>query len=115
MTRRLLDRDPLTGVDTWFEYRASTDTGVITHTQDVTPFLERNKIAQNDDEKTKRGIKRDWWKYASIPAAIWIGWRNEGLDIFNPDHQKAAFAKINDPEFRYLKTTTKHHQVKDGG
>ena len=114
MTRRLLDRDPLTGVDTWFEYRASTDTGVITHTQDVQPFIERNKIAQNDDDKTKRGIKKDWWKFASIPDVVWIGWRNsEGLDIWNKDHAKAMFSKLADPDWMHLKTTRKHHSVRN--
>ena len=75
MTRRLIDRDPITGEAVWYEYKASDDSATITHEQNVQPIIERNLAAQNDDDKTKRGIKNDWWKYAEIPNIVWIKWR----------------------------------------
>ena len=109
--KRLLDRNPLTGETVWHEYNASANATIITHEQDVSPLLEKNVIAANDDDKTKRGIKNDWWKYAVIPNIIAMKWKQEkGVDIFNRDHQQAMFKLLNDPEYRYLKATSKHHE-----
>lgn len=112
MTKRLIDRDPITGVECWYEYQPSTDSATISHVQDVSMILDRNKIAANDDDKTKRGFKNDWWKYADIPAGVWLKWKLEkGVDIFNRGHKKELFKLLNDPDYRYLKTTSKHHSV----
>ena len=109
--RHLIDRNPLTGGECWYEYDSLTDTATITHEQDVGPMLERNIVAQNDDDKTKRGIKGDWWKYASIPNIVWMKWKQEkGVDIFDKGHRAAMFKLLNDPEYRFLKTTAKHHE-----
>jgi hypothetical protein len=109
--RRLIDRNPLTGAECWYEYDSLNDTAVITHEQDVGEILERNVISQNDDDKTKRGIKGDWWKYASIPNIVWLKWKQEkGIDIFDKNHRNAMFKLLNDPEYRFLKTTAKHHE-----
>ncbi len=108
MTTRLLDYDPLRGIAAWWRYEPHTDSAIITHTQDVSSVLEANKRAANDDEKTKRGIKRDWWKVASIPDIVWLKWKQEkGVDIFDQSHTDAILKLLNDPEYRYLKTTAK--------
>lgn len=110
MTKRLIDRDPITGEAVWYEYRHSDDSAVITHTQDVEQILDRNIISANDDDKTKRGIKKDFWKYAEIPNIVYVKWLIEkGVDIFNPGHRKEMFKLLNSPEYRYLKTTSKYH------
>ena len=109
--KRLLDRNPITGETVWHEYNAAQNATIITHEQDVSPLLERNVVAANDDDKTKRGIKNDWWKYASIPNIVAMKWKAEkGVDIFNRDHQQAMFKLLNDPEYKYLKATAKHHE-----
>lgn len=109
--RRLIDRDPITGEAVWYEYRASEDAAVITHEQDVSAVLEKNILSANDDDKTKRGIKNDWWKYASIPNIVAIKWKQErGVDIFDKNHSAEMFKLLNDPEFKYLKTTAKFHR-----
>jgi hypothetical protein len=108
--RRLIDRNPITGEAVWYDFDRATDRAVITHTQDVTPLLDRNKEAANDTDKTRRGIKRDWWKYASIPNVVLIDWKQRlGVDFDNQDHQKKIFQLLNSPDYAYLKTTTKHH------
>lgn len=110
--KRLLDVDPLHGTSCWFEYDHSSKQIRLTHEQDVTPFLDLNKAAANDDDKTKRGIKGDWWKYASIPAVVEIEWMNKyGITLDNPAHRKKVFDLLNHPDYRYLKTTGKIHTV----
>jgi hypothetical protein len=111
MTKRVLDYDPLTGMTTHFDYIPETDTTVISREQDVSTILDINKALQNNEQITKDGIKEGWWQYAKIPMIVIEKWINEhGVDVFNKDHQKAVFRLLNQPEYRYLKTTTKMHR-----
>ena len=111
MSKRVLDYDPLTGITTTFDYHADTDTTVLYREQDVSVILEANKQIQNDESITKQGIKEGWWHYGQIPMIVIEKWRNEhGVDVFNKDHTKAVFRLLNQPEYRYLKTTTKMHR-----
>jgi hypothetical protein len=113
LTKRVLDYDPYTGVTTFFDYDHATDTTVVGHEQDVSLLLDVNKAMQNDTEYSRKGIKNEWWHYASIPAIIIQKWRDEfGIDVFNKDHVKAVYKKLNDPEYRYLKTTAGFHMPK---
>ena len=101
----------MTGMSTWFDYYPESDMTVIKRMQDVGPILELNKKKANDTELTKRGFKESWWKYADIPNIIIEKWLNEdGINVYNKDHNKAVFKKLNDPEYRYLKTTAKYHR-----
>lgn len=80
--------------------------------QDVTPILEANKIQANDDEVTRKGIKNDLWKYASIPIEVQMRWLNEyGSKDWpmRPGNEKLLFRLLNSPEWKYLKTTSKVH------
>lgn len=113
MTRRLIDRDPLTGEAVWYEYRAADDSAVITHTQDIEPIIKRNIRSANDDDKTKRGIKKDIWKYAEIPNIVWLKWMHKyGVDVYKRENEQLLFRLLNDPEYRHLKTTSKYHDVR---
>lgn len=101
----------MTGLTTYFEYDAVSDTTKVGAEQDCSLLLEANKILQNDESYTKKGIKDSWWHYASYPAIIIEKWKNEyGVDVFNKDHQKKVLELTNRPEYRYLKTTTKMHR-----
>lgn len=112
MTKRVLEYDPLTGITTSVEYVPETDTTIVHREQDtVGLILDANKALQNDEKFTKDGIKNSWWHYAQIPNIIIEKWLNEhGVDLYNKDHQKAVFRLLNQPEYRYLKTTTKMHR-----
>jgi hypothetical protein len=111
LTKRVLDYDPLTRITTYFEYHPETDTAVTFREQDVSLILEANKVLQNNDEVTKRGIKNGWWHYAVIPNIVIEKWLNElGVNVYNKDHSKKVFQLLNQPEYRYLKTTTKMHR-----
>lgn len=116
MSKRLISTDPVTGLMTWHDYDPLTDEMTIGYSADSTPIIEANKAMQNDADKTKLGIKQEFWHYANIPAAVQIDWLiNKGVDINNRDHSKKMFALLNDPEYRYLKTTTGYHRPKGYG
>jgi hypothetical protein len=113
MTRRLLDYDPIRGVSCYMEVDLRGDRMTLTHEQDVQPILDRNKLAAADSDKTARGIKNDWWKYASVPAIVEIEWMQKfGVDLGNPQHKSKVFKLLNHPDYRYLKTTSKTHNVR---
>ncbi len=106
--RRLLDYDPLTREAVYFEMKDGIAT--LHQTQDVSHIIEANKMMANDDDYTKGGIKKDWWHYARIPNNLIFKWlKEEGIDVFNKDHKKKVFQKLNDPQYRHLKVTTKKH------
>lgn len=114
MTRRLLSTDPATGLMTWHEYDPLTDETIISYSADSKPIIESNKAIQNDAEFSKRGIKQEFWKYAEIPVEVQLDWLiNKGVDIANKDHAKKMFALLNDPEYKYLKTTSGYHRPKN--
>lgn len=111
MTKRVLDYDPYTGITTNFDYIPETDTTIIEREQDVSVILDANKAIQNETWISQKGIKDGWWLYGQIPMIVIEKWINEyGVDVFNKDHQKAVFKLLNDPQYRYLKTTTKMHR-----
>lgn len=111
MAKRIVDYDPFSGITTTMDYNAETDTTIVGREHpDVEPVLERNKILANDTESTRKGIKNDWWFYGHIPDILIEKWRTEeGIDVFNRNHEKRVWQKINSPEYRFLKTTMKMH------
>jgi hypothetical protein len=86
---------------------------IVAREQDVEPFLEANKLLQNDENYSKQGIKEGWWHYAHLPAVIIEKFMNEhGVDVFNRDHDRKKYQLLNQPEYKYLKTTTKMHTAR---
>ncbi len=113
MAKRLLSHDPTTGLYTWHDYDPQTDETTIGYTADSTPILEQNKAMAKDDEFSRKGIKDGWWLYANIPVEVQMKWLIEdGIDIYNQRHGKRISRKLEDPEYRYLKTTTGRHIFK---
>lgn len=110
--KRILGHDSVTGVTEWFEYDPVTDNTTIWSEQpdaDIKVFLDQVTKQRNDADFTKRGIKNDWWKYASLPPIVIMELRNKGIDVFNPDHTKALIREIN-ANYPSLKTTEKWHR-----
>lgn len=97
--KRLLDVDPLTGLTTFHEYDATTDTTVLSYEQDAQPVLDACKRDNNHADK-KLG---EMAHVALIPASVQLKWYAElGVDMFNPDH-KGRVRQLLDGEFKYLK------------
>lgn len=104
MRRRLLGFDPLTGLFEYHSYDPATDTTIIESVQDVAPVLERNKALQNADDRGW-SPSRELRRAAAIPDIVILKWRSEeGIDVFDPNHWPAVKRKLNDPEWRYLRT-----------
>ena len=76
--------------------------GSVVSQQDVTPLIENNKRLQND---TPRVLKADFWPEAFIPDIIILKWLNEeGLNIFDKNAAVQLKRKLNDPDWRFLRT-----------
>ncbi len=112
MRRRLIDYDPWTKTQTWHEYDPLTDTTTIGEIQDCQQVIETNKATQNIGTPGGRlnayeqaGIKNSWAHAATIPNSVINKWRiEEGIDVFNKNHIDAVTKKLNDPEWRFLRT-----------
>lgn len=104
---RLLDYDPVTGMSSWHEYDAQTRLTKIHTTYDDAPVdatLERNKALYNEDDKGWSPT-REWRRVASIPTSVMHDWLvNEGIDVLNKDYWPAVKRKLNDSQWRHLRT-----------
>lgn len=110
VVKRLIDYDPFTGIETYHEYDPiNKETRIFyEHTRDVSGAVDVCKALANDDDFTKKGIKEDWWRYAHIPNSLMLKWHvEEGIPLFDA---KEYNKKANQPEYKFLKYTTKHHQ-----
>jgi len=77
-------------------------------TQDVKPFVEHNKQANN---AASNGFKGDWHRMASIPPIVIVMWTEElkakGADDPNPlavCNRKFLLSKLNSPDWNKLRT-----------
>lgn len=103
MSKELFSYDPMTGLQTWYEDLGGDEFALHT-VQDVAPILEMNKAKQNMGREYYAASK-DMWRVASIPATVQMKWLVEdGIDIYNADHADRVKKKLNDPDWRHLKT-----------
>ena len=103
---KLVDYDPLTGMKTFVEYNASDDVIVVKEEQDVTALLNRNKALYNEPDHRKHGMKECFMHAATIPPIIIHKWlKEDGIDFFKNEHWPRVQKKLNDPEFRFLRTS----------
>ncbi len=113
MDKRLLSFDPCTGLKTFHSYNDLTDETFISYEAPSSPIIELNKTLQNDTDYSKAGIKQDFWHYATIPVMVQMEWLiNYGIDIYKQEDGPRISSLLNDPDYRYLKTTEKHHKFK---
>ena len=76
--------------------------GEVVSMQDVSYLIEHNKRLQND---TPRVLKADFWPEAFIPDIISLKWlQEEGLNIFDKNAKRQLARKLNDPDWRFLRT-----------
>ena len=92
------------------EIKASNGELVIKRTQDTEPILELNGREMNEAPTWRpyASGKKDvpMRKVAEIPLIVVEQWLKEGINIFSPDPdmQKKFRQKLNDPNYRYLRT-----------
>ncbi len=104
----LFDQNPDTGVTTYFDYDPIKDQAFLTYEQDVSGFLDHTNALRKNEDYSKRGIKEEWWHYASIPTVVELELRNKGLKLENPDHMPRILKEINS-NYPYIKSTDKWH------
>ncbi len=78
----------------------------IEHAQDVAPILDWNSEARGKEQRS------DWGRHvARIPNVIYVKWLNDEyakgntrLRLFTPEFDEIVQAKLNDPDWAYLRT-----------
>ncbi len=112
MSKRLLEIKP-DGTEVWFHHDPIEKKNTIAYEHhDLEPILDYAKALRSATEYSKRGIKKGWWHYLTIPNIVIAKLRFEyGLDVWNKNHQKRIFEVIN-RDFPYLKTTDGKHVPK---
>ena len=61
----------------------------IEQVQDVEPILEYTKALANDRSYKQKGIKHDWYHFATVPNVVIMELKQKyHLDIFNKDDLK---------------------------
>jgi hypothetical protein len=103
LSRRLSRRG---GVEVWYHEQPDR-TFVIETRQDVAPVIERNKALRtlNDGFTPSRDVARA----ASIPVVVQYEWlKRYGVNVFDREHEKRIKRLLNDPEWRYLRTSEIH-------
>jgi len=101
-----LDYDPDTGMRYDMESDGKGELKIYS-SEDVEPLLEHTKRIRNKNDNS--GIKREFWKYCSIPTSVYLELRKKGIDMYNKNHTKAFMREINQ-NYPHLKYTTLHHE-----
>lgn len=71
-------------------------------------YIEHNKSEVNaiPQKQYKSALrKKNMWKVASIPTIIIEQWKKEGIDLFKDEDWPKVRAKLNDPDFKFLRTS----------
>ena len=88
-----------------FDYEEDTGKAIIKSTYDPSAVIDHCKSLANDGV-TDRGIKKGFWKVASIPMWVVVEMKNKGVDILGKHNVKAA-CKLIERDYPWLKTTSK--------
>lgn len=99
---RLLNKRP-GGIEVWFHPQPD-GTFVIETRQDVGDIIEFNKAVSVENGKSTRG--RDMFPVAKIPVVVQYEWlKRYGVNIYDPEHEPQVRKLLDDPEWRYLRTS----------
>ena len=113
MAKRLLDRDPVTGAETWWEYDHAKDVAVLTETQPVSHVLDYcANLRQISGDRTARQMKKDWVHYAILPSVVQLEMKTKhGVDPWSKEDEHKRYALIN-TEYSKFKVTDIVHNVR---
>jgi hypothetical protein len=73
--------------------------------QATTDTLDHLARLSTDENYSSDGIKQDWWHVGSIPAEVWLHWKNEGFDIFTASTEE-ILKKLRHPDYARLRATS---------
>jgi hypothetical protein len=102
---RILERDPVTGAVTTFEYDEAEDRAVIKKAVDVEPILDLNQRLRSGDGGYTGWTKGRMFRHAaSIPIEVVEMWRIDyGVDATRREHWPAVRRLLNSNEWRKLR------------
>ena len=102
------DYDASTGMVYSTDYDQTTDKSIVHSYQDVQPVLDHIKHIR-DSGTNDKGIKRDFWLYATIPVGVQVELLGKGLNIHDKNCTKDLMREINQ-NYPHLKNTYLHHE-----
>lgn len=87
--------------------KEDTDGTHIRLEQDISQVLERNLQERNLNDGYSKS--REFRRVARIPSAVQMKWLlEEGWDCYKPECADKLMKKLNDPDWRYLRTADGH-------
>lgn len=110
MAAEFFDYDPFTGLT---EYYEEADGKIRIHTvQEVAPFLDLAKKVANSGSSDDAWRKDGAALYAWIPPIVVGQMLKKGINVFDQNHISRVVREVNE-NYPNLKTTYKHHSVKE--
>jgi hypothetical protein len=107
MSKQLFDHDPWTGITQYYEPTENGQGFRIYSEQDCSAIIEENKRKQAAG-KSYYARDPDLWKVGSIPMVLMLKWGVEqgvpGEKLFGEEMAEVCGKKLNDPDYRHLKT-----------
>lgn len=101
------DFDAVTGMTHSTDYDEDGDKTIIHSYQDVEPLLDHMTRIRNSGEADK-GIKNDFWHYATVPMGVQVELLKKGIDINDKNCTKDLLRELNQ-NYPHLKTTRLNH------
>lgn len=100
------EMDPYTGIQTEYLSDGKSLVERTTASQAITrATVDHTQRLANDADYSAEGIKAGWWHVGSVPAEVWLRWKNEGFDIFTASTPE-ILKKLRDPDYAYLRATS---------
>jgi hypothetical protein len=110
MKGQFFDYDPLTGVTEYFKEDADGKWHM-TYEQDITPHLEIAKSIRNEGSADAQWKKNGVTMYATLPLVVLGQMAKKGINFFDQNHVGRVVQEVNQ-NYPWLKTTSKHHEVR---
>jgi hypothetical protein len=102
----IFDYDPVTGVQTYFDYDPLADTVSLTYKQDVSKILDDIKNRRLNAKS--KGQVETFAHYATIPAIVEMQLAKKGLRLNDKNATKAIIREI-EQNYPHCKATEKRH------
>lgn len=98
--------DDFTGITTEYWYDEINDSLTVNRKEDVESILDHNRRLANDSLHQNHGTGCMGTLVAVIPNTVIEQWLKEGVDLFSnePEMKKKVKSRLNDPEYKYLRT-----------
>lgn len=102
--KRLLSKNATSGVERWLHHDGETI--AIETRQDVTKVLDICGKIRNEFKGYKDHGDHHMHHVAHFSPVVMAQWLEDyGIDVLNPDHADRVWKKLNDPDWRTIRTS----------